>query len=62
MSVSEKIIKNEVLKGKNYFKEEFEGKEYSNLLKRNSRRRRKSQSEDVEQMRMYVQFVDQLKS
>ncbi len=30
MSISEKIIKNEVLKGKNYFKEEFEGKEYSN--------------------------------
>ncbi len=48
MSVSEKIIKNEVLSGKNYFKEEFEGKEYSNLLKRNSKRRRKSQSEDVE--------------
>ena len=48
MSASENIIKEEVLGSKTYFKNEFEGKEYSNLLKKNSRRRRRSHSDEVE--------------
>lgn len=40
MSVNESIIKNSVLGSETYFKDEFEGTEYSTILKKKSRRRR----------------------